>query len=364
MKIIVVDDMRVNLESVKIALRPDGCEIQTFQSSLECANSLMALTADLFLLDMEMPDMTGLELAAKIRAIPKFSRAPILFFTSSTDPEHLEKAYEIGAVDFLPKSLSHLEIRLRVRSALKLAQANEALQQQTKMMEIFLRLIFHDLATPLTVCEFNLRRLKTVDAAAQAPVLEKVTKSLSRIGDLIGDTKSFFQGTVPKKYCSPSQLTADIHLMYDQRLAEKSMTIVEKNNAGEATEIKIPKSFMVHQIIANFISNSIKYSPDESNILLAFTAPRETDDGPFIDVIIRDHGKGMTKEQVNAFASGHVSASTEGVKGEKGTGSGVMIAKFFLEKFGGEVSIISYPENTGDNAQGTVVKLTVPVSIS
>lgn len=192
MKIIVVDDMRVNLESVKIALRPDGCEIQTFQSSLECANSLMDLTADLFLLDMEMPEMTGLELASKIRAIPKFSRAPILFFTSSTDPEHLEKAYEIGAVDFLPKSLSHLEIRLRVRSALKLAQANEALQQQTKMMEIFLRLIFHDLATPLTVCEFNLRRLKTVDAAAQAPVLEKVTKSLSRIGDLIGDTKSFF----------------------------------------------------------------------------------------------------------------------------------------------------------------------------
>lgn len=105
--------------------------------------------------------------------------------------------------------------------------------------------------------------------------------------------------------------------MYDQRLAEKSMTIVEKNNAGEATEIKIPKSFMVHQIIANFISNSIKYSPDESNILLAFTAPRETDDGPFIDVIIRDHGKGMTKEQVNAFASGHVSASTEGVKGKR-----------------------------------------------
>jgi two-component system, sensor histidine kinase and response regulator len=363
MKIIVVDDMRVNLETVTIALKPEGYEIKTFQSSLECANALKDVTTDLFLLDMEMPELTGLELAAKIRAIQKFSRVPILFFTSSVDPEHLEKAFEIGAVDFLPKHLSHLEIRLRVRNALKLAQANDKLQHQAKMLEIYLRLIFHDLASPLTICDHNLRRLKTLDLEAQGPVLEKVSKSLGRISDLIADTKSFFQGAVPTKFCSPIQLTTDMQFIYEQRLLEKSIKIEERNSAGEATQVKIPRSFMAHQIMANFISNSIKYSDAGSNILIAYLSPKEADGGTYMDIIIRDYGKGMTKEQVEAFAAGHVSMSTTGTTGETGTGSGVMIAKFFLSKFGATIDIKSYTEKTPKNERGTVVKITVPVAV-
>lgn len=261
------------------------------------------------------------------------------------------------------KNLSEANVKVE-KSLANLEQANGTLQLQAKMLEIYLRLIFHDLATPLTVCEFNLKRLKTLSLEAQAPVMEKVANSLARIGDLLVDTRSFFQGTVPTKYCSPNQLTADIQQMYDYRLTEKSMRITEKNSAGESTQVKVPRSFMVHQIIANFISNSIKYSPSESEILIAYSAPRDTDKGKFIDIVIRDYGKGMTKEQVDAFATGQVSASTEGVKGEKGTGSGVMIAKFFLEKFGGTIAITSYTEKTNDEAQGTAVKLSIPVSIS
>jgi two-component system, sensor histidine kinase and response regulator len=360
--IVVVDDMRVNIEILKKRLSSEKYNIISFTSSDECAKKLDELSCEVFILDIEMPELNGLELGEKIKSHPKHGETPILYFTGSDSADVLERAFQVGAIDFLPKQISELELKLRLRNVIQLNRAKEKIIKQSEMMEIYLRLMFHDMASPLTVCQFNLEKARAISQHSdQIKRLDKSIYSLGRVLDLTSDIKAFFQGSVPEKIGNAHELLFDVTTLFQDRLSDKSIDLEVVNQLPESRKINIPRSFMVHQIISNFLSNAIKFSPTHGKITLTIRPLQGEGNQPKAEIIIRDYGQGMSPDALADFARRKPSRTTLGTSGEKGTGSGVMIANFFLDKFAGRLVIESSTEGTSTNPKGTSVHLMVPL---
>jgi len=75
---------------------------------------------DLIMLDVIMPIMDGWEIFNKIRAIDFLKNVPILFFTSLDEEEEREKAFKLGAVDYIIKPCEEEELKSRIKKALEI----------------------------------------------------------------------------------------------------------------------------------------------------------------------------------------------------------------------------------------------------
>lgn len=92
---------------------------------------------DLILMDVHMPHVDGIEGCKQVRQIPVCQDIPLLMLTSSTDPNTLKAAFEAGAIDYIVKTNSPLELVTRVHSALRLKhEMDERKQREAELVEI------------------------------------------------------------------------------------------------------------------------------------------------------------------------------------------------------------------------------------
>ena len=124
MKILSVDDDPFFLEIMKTELTTLG--YSNFDQVSSGAAAIAKVQSeqvpyDCFLLDIDMPGMTGVELAAHLRAEPAVvAGVPIIMVTARTEMESVDKAFAAGATDYLNKPLSRRELRGRLQMAEKL----------------------------------------------------------------------------------------------------------------------------------------------------------------------------------------------------------------------------------------------------
>ena len=106
MKCLLVDDLEENLLALSALLRRDDVEVLEARSGAEALELLLAHDVALALLDVQMPDMDGFELAELMRGSERTRHVPIIFVTAGARDQHrLFKGYEAGAVDFLYKPI-------------------------------------------------------------------------------------------------------------------------------------------------------------------------------------------------------------------------------------------------------------------
>ena len=110
--ILAVDDTAFFLTVLKTALQDVECKLVCVTSGSDALRFLERHTADLFLLDIEMPGMNGYELAAKIRE--RGQKAPLVFLTGNSKRENVAKAIEAGAVDFIVKPINKKEVLAKI----------------------------------------------------------------------------------------------------------------------------------------------------------------------------------------------------------------------------------------------------------
>jgi len=103
-KILAVDDTAFFLTMLKTALLETKYKLICVSSGRDALKYLEKNTANLFLLDIEMPGMDGYELAAKIRE--NGHKAPIIFLTGNSKRESVAKALKMGAADFIIKPIN------------------------------------------------------------------------------------------------------------------------------------------------------------------------------------------------------------------------------------------------------------------
>ncbi|MDR1893462.1 MAG: response regulator [Spirochaetales bacterium] len=118
--ILIVDDMPLNLAAIKIILQ-DYYDIRPAKSAKTALSMLNIIKADLILLDMEMPEMSGIECLTEIRHNPQYAASrdiPVIFVTSHSSPEEWEKAKNAGAEDWVAKPVIPELLISKVQAAL------------------------------------------------------------------------------------------------------------------------------------------------------------------------------------------------------------------------------------------------------
>ncbi|MDD2464949.1 MAG: diguanylate cyclase [Desulfobulbus sp.] len=126
--IIVVDDNPVVVKLLESMLVREGYAVLTAASGQELLDLLETTAADLILLDIDMPGMSGLETCKRIKANPHTKEIPVLFVTASNDKEHIIGGFTAGAQDYIIKPSTKEELLARVRTHLALHKAQQALR--------------------------------------------------------------------------------------------------------------------------------------------------------------------------------------------------------------------------------------------
>ncbi|MCL2663831.1 MAG: response regulator [Oscillospiraceae bacterium] len=102
--IMAVDDMPLFLKSLKAMLHDMPYKVVCVTSAKDALRFIENHQPDLFILDIEMPDTNGYQLAEKL--IGSGQKAPIIFMTGNSSPEDKEKALSIGASGFILKTMN------------------------------------------------------------------------------------------------------------------------------------------------------------------------------------------------------------------------------------------------------------------
>ncbi|OGW52059.1 MAG: hypothetical protein A2Z50_02925, partial [Nitrospirae bacterium RBG_19FT_COMBO_42_15] len=102
-KIIIVDDSISIRKYVSHFLTRAGYEVEVASDGFEALNKIGQIKVDLIVTDLEMPVMHGYELIAELKRVPDLSKIPIIVLTSRAGEKHRQKAFEMGAQEYVVK---------------------------------------------------------------------------------------------------------------------------------------------------------------------------------------------------------------------------------------------------------------------
>lgn len=118
MKILVVDDEQDLCEILQFNLETEGYEVDTANSAEE-ALTLPLKNYDLLLLDVMMGEMSGFQMARRLKDNPETANIPIIFLTALDTEDNTVKGLNIGADDYISKPVSIRELKARVKAVLR-----------------------------------------------------------------------------------------------------------------------------------------------------------------------------------------------------------------------------------------------------
>lgn len=196
-KCLLVDDVEENLIALEALLQRDGLDILKAQSGPEALELLLAHDdVALALLDVQMPEMNGFELAELIRGSERTRHIPLIFMTAGSREQNWQfRGYESGAVDFLYKPIDPHMLTNKAGVFFELHRRKQALAHELRartealrINEMFMAVLSHDLRTPLqsiVAAATVLKRQPPPDKAAL--MVDRVLRSSQRMGHMIED---------------------------------------------------------------------------------------------------------------------------------------------------------------------------------
>jgi len=373
-KILIVDDKEENLYALRDALREADAEIITATSSIEGLKATLNHEFALIILDVQMPEMDGYELAEAIRSQKQTEKVPITFMSAvySTD-YYVFKGYQSGAVDFivnpvdpqvivnkvkvfvdLDQQKRELAASLKKQQSLndRLAETVAELKRSNKELEQFAYVASHDLQEPLrmVISYVNLleRRYKGKLDADADDFIGFATDGALRMHTLINDLLEFSRvGTKVKPFKVLETKDILTQVLSDLRL-------VVRESGAEVTRDTLPRvmadSSQLKQLFQNLISNAIKFR-GEAPPRIHITAEEKNGECVFS---VRDNGIGIAAEYHDRIFV--IFQRLHGRTDYSGNGIGLAVCKKIVERHGGRIWMESR------EGVGTTFYFTIPVS--
>jgi len=135
--ILVVDDQNSNLIAMEAVFEGEPVDLVMAGSGAEALKIMLQRDFALVLLDVQMPDLDGFEVAEIMRSNPRTESTPIIFLTAiSTDRMHVARGYSLGAVDYLFKPFDPEILKAKVASFVELARKTRELEEQVRQREL------------------------------------------------------------------------------------------------------------------------------------------------------------------------------------------------------------------------------------
>jgi signal transduction histidine kinase/CheY-like chemotaxis protein len=137
--ILIVDDLPEKHVVMRSILEELGQNLVSARSGREALRLILQMEFAVILLDVNMPDIDGLETAGLIRQYKKTAQTPILFITAYVDEMQASKGYALGAVDYISSPVVPGVLRSKVKVFVELHRMNRQLQQQAVEREALAR---------------------------------------------------------------------------------------------------------------------------------------------------------------------------------------------------------------------------------
>jgi two-component system sensor histidine kinase/response regulator len=352
--ILIVDDEPDNFDVIETLLSEEDYLLYYAASGQEALSSLDTYNPNLILLDVMMPEIDGLEVCQRIKAIPRWQSVPIVMITALTAKEDLARCLKFGADDFISKPVNGLELRARVHSMLRIKHQFDNLQTLLELREDMVNAVVHDLRNPLTDILLGVALLQRVEYS-RAEQQEKFTQIHSSAQKLQGLVNDLLQIALMEsgKLCL-NCIEVDLCELIQSTLSNFEAIAAQKNQVlsahfSEKQQKKLSLDpTLIQRVVDNLLANAIKFSPRNSHIFVNVEFP--TSGNPKIQVI--DSGAGVPDIlQQKIFEKYEVGTPMPDISQ---IGLGLAFCKLAVEAHGGNICVKS------NQPQGAIFEVALP----
>jgi two-component system sensor histidine kinase/response regulator len=348
-KILIVDDVMSNVLLLKILLTNEKFQVCTANCGNACIEQAKKEHPDLILLDVMMPDINGFDTAVIMKKDPELKDIPIIFLTALNTPADLVHGFQVGANDFLTKPFNKEELVMRVMQQISLVAAKRIIQKQNEELKATLgnrdkmySVIAHDLRSPMA----SIRMVLNLVVASTTPelvgpelfgLLDKANRESEEVHDLLDNLLKWTKSQTGRLNVVLQDLdlndivpgVVDIFEM----IAQTKHIKLNLQRTPDPLIVNADND-MLKTVVRNFLSNAIKFSPENSSIEIIMMR-----DGEFAKVSVRDHGVGIAADRLETIF--HKGDTTYGTGGEEGSGLGLQLCQDFAQKNGGDCTVES-----------------------
>ncbi len=366
--ILLVDDTPENLISLKNVLEKHGFEVDTANSGEEALKKVLKNSYVLIILDVQMPEMDGFEVAEVISGYSKAKETAIIFLSAAnTEFRFIAKGYSSGGLDYITKPVDINILLLKIKTFYRIYEQSRKLNEiQTALLEEiefrkeaeqkkdeFISIASHELKTPLTSVKGYIqlleRGLNKGDIDLVKSHLSKAQIQLEKLNGLIADLLDISKiesGKLKfnKQYFDIDQLLDGIIEVIHQSNPEFKIV---KN--GQVNAKIFGDEMRIEQVVVNFITNAIKYSPGTNQAIMNVRLQNNQ-----LYLGIKDAGIGMHPEQIKRVFEKFYRVEETSHRFQ-GLGIGLYICSEIIKRHGGQISVQSV------YGEGSEFYFTIPV---
>lgn len=362
-KILIVDDVVSNVLLLKILLTNEKFQVCTANCGNMCIEQAKAEKPDLILLDVMMPDISGFDTAVILKKDPVTKDIPIIFLTALNSPGDLVHGFQVGASDFLSKPFNKEELVIRVMHQITVVAAKRIIEKQNRELMATINnrdkmysVIAHDLRSPMA----SIRMVLNLVVASMSPdiigpelfeLLDKANKESEEVHDLLDNLLKWTKSqtgrlNVVLQDLDLNDIIPGVVDIFEMIAATKRIKLVFQ---GTDTPLMVrADNDMLKTVVRNFMSNAVKFSPEDSTIEIVMRA-----EGDFAKISVTDHGVGIAADRIDTIF--HKGETTYGTGGEEGSGLGLQLCQDFARKNGGD----AYVESV--EGEGSTFSFTIPL---
>lgn len=350
-KCLLVDDVPENLVALEALLGSDRIEVLKAQSGPQALELLLRHSdVALALLDVQMPDMNGFELAELIRGSERTRHIPLIFITAGIREQNWQfRGYESGAVDFLYKPVDPHMLSMKANVFFELHERKRALARQLeertealRVNEMFMAVLSHDLRTPLQSIVMGAALLqRQPDPTRVASLAQRMAQSGERMTGLIEDLLDV------TRIRQAGGLTLAPTEVCMQALTERTLDEVQAGFPDRVVESSYQGDLVgtwdgsrLCQVLANLVGNALHHGDRDTPV-------RVEADGAQPDHVVVTVSNGGTippdllPNLFNPFRGGE-----RRPENHKGLGLGLFIAQQIVLTHGGRISAHSQDGQT------------------
>jgi two-component system sensor histidine kinase/response regulator len=344
-KCLLVDDREENLVALSALLRRDDVEVLLARSGAEALDLLLAHDVALALLDVQMPEMDGFELAELMRGSERTRHVPIIFVTAGARDQHrLFKGYDAGAVDFLYKPIEPQVLRNKADVFFQLYSQKQQLQRELtertetlRLNEMFAAVLGHDLRTPLAAVLASARLLQEVPSEeAVRRAAARILSSGDRLGRMIDDMLDLARARLGGGLAVRKDRT-DLAAVVQRVLPELQGTapdrVIEVREEGDLSGLF--DADRLAQVVSNLVGNAIEHGQPGTPIAVRLdgSAPGA------VRIVVANAGTIAPELLPRVFDPFHREARQPGK--QDGLGLGLYIAQQIALAHGGAITVES-----------------------
>ncbi|NII84464.1 hybrid sensor histidine kinase/response regulator [Pedobacter riviphilus] len=355
--ILIVDDRPENLISLQKVLQAHNFEVDTASSGEEALKKVLKNNYVLIILDVQMPDMDGFEVAETISGFSKAKDTAIIFLSAvNTELKFITKGYLSGGLDYITKPVDINVLLLKIKTFYRIYEQNRKLNEvQEKLLEEiefrkqaehkkdeFISIASHELKTPLTSVKGYIqllqRSLNRDDKAMAQNHLEKASIQLEKLNELIVDLLDISKIESGKMKFNMKSFYADNMVNNAIEMLQQSNPDFKISKLGKTDDMIFGDEMRLEQVVINFITNAIKYAPGTNQVNVTTHIKDEK-----LYLAVKDFGIGISKEQQHKIFDKFYRVE-ENSNRFNGLGIGLYICSEIINRHGGTIGVNSVPD--------------------